>query len=324
MTDLRQFQPGQSPFDVIMHRDADGSEWWSAREMMPLLGYSRWENMQNVLDKAQSACRNSGQEPQDHFRDATKLVGFGKGGKVRSDFRLTRFGCYLFAMNGDPDKPEIAAAQRYFAMMTRAAEQSIVVPAKVPQAARPWGVRFVEQFEEHVRYMYMHHIDGFTVASTLIGQLLSLEDELVRHMFDPQPSDRPDISIGLCWSNERRRRGLPEVETFAPLRLKGMDRDIMLRVYHNDERCGFEKWFGTVYLPEKLPTYYWNKPEFKRHGELPVASVADNSSRRLAGNPANLKPRLRRHLDAVGGFFPVGSKMPMLPGTQRTLFSDDN
>lgn len=320
MRELRQFQPGQSPFDVLMHRDAEGVEWWGAREMMPLLGYSRWENMQNVLDKAQSACRNSGQEPQDHFRDVTKLVGFGKGGKSRSDFRLTRFGCYLFTMNGDPDKPEIAAAQRYFAMMTRAAEQSIVVPAKVPQASRPWSIRYCENFESYVRYMRLNHIDKFTVVSNLVGQLLCLEDELIRHMFDPQPSDRPDVSIGLCWANERRRCGLSEPEYFAPLKLPDMEREIMLRVYEDIERRSFDRWFDTVYLTEKLPSYYGNKPEFKQHGELPVASVADNSSRRLAGNPAKLKPRLRRHLVAVGGYFPVGAKLPMLPGTQRTLF----
>jgi DNA-damage-inducible protein D len=84
---------------------------------MPHLGYARWENGENAVRKARSACRNAGHEVSDHFRDITKMIDIGKGGqRAASDVQMTRFGCYLVAMNGDPDKPEVAAAQQYFAV----------------------------------------------------------------------------------------------------------------------------------------------------------------------------------------------------------------
>src|SRR4051812_19000612 len=117
---IRPFRVGRSPFDDIMNVEEDGTEWWSARQMMSLLGYSNWANLQNVIGKARSACRNAGHQPSDHFADISTSVKFGKAGKPALDVQMSRFGCYLLAMNGDPAKPEIAAAQRYFAVMTRA------------------------------------------------------------------------------------------------------------------------------------------------------------------------------------------------------------
>lgn len=233
---IRQFRPGRSPFDSIMHVEDDGTEWWSARELMPHLGYARWENGENAVRKARSACRNAGHEVSDHFRDITKMIDIGKGGqRSASDVQMTRFGCYLVAMNSDPDKVEVAAAQRYFALMTRAAEKAVAVPVAVATSPRPWSVRFRETFEPHVRYVNMHHRRCFTVVTALVGQMLSLEDELIRHMFEVKPSDRPDVSIGLCWAYERSRRNLRPSERFAPLYLPDQDREVMLRVYGNEE-----------------------------------------------------------------------------------------
>lgn len=130
MRDLRRFRPGYSPFDDIKHQEDDGPEWWSAREMMPLLGYIRWENLENVIKRARSACRNAGHDPFSVFRDVTKNVEVGQLTRGRADVQMTRFGCYLVAMNGDPDKPEIAAAQRYFALMTRIAETQSAPPVQ--------------------------------------------------------------------------------------------------------------------------------------------------------------------------------------------------
>src|SRR5207248_5836002 len=134
----------------------DGMEWWSAREMVDPLGYSRWENVDSVIRRAKAACRNSGHQPSDHFRDITKMVDIGSGTmRGIADVQMTRFGCYLLAMNGDPNKPEIAVAQRYFALMTRAAEKAITVPAAIVHAPRPWSERFRQTVEPHIRYMYM-------------------------------------------------------------------------------------------------------------------------------------------------------------------------
>jgi hypothetical protein len=153
-----------------------------------------------------------------------------------------------------------------------------------------------------------------------VGQILSLEDELIRHMFEIRPSDRPDVSIGWRWARERDVRGLVPSKFFAPLYLPDQDREVLLRVYQETEWGDFSEWFRATYLPDLLPAYLGNKPEFKVHGELPPASAADNTCRRLTGSPARLKPTLRHQLTAVGGFFPVGAIPPLIEGPQRTMF----
>jgi DNA-damage-inducible protein D len=110
-------------FDAIRRIEPNGIEWWSARDLMPMLGYERWERFEDAIDRARSACQNSGHAAHDHFRGAGKLIQVGKGA-VREvpDYHLTRYGSYLAAMNGDPRKKEIADAQTYFAVKTREAE----------------------------------------------------------------------------------------------------------------------------------------------------------------------------------------------------------
>lgn len=109
-----------SPFDSIRLVREDGSEYWSARDLMVLLGYSKWERMNDAIDRAKAACTNSGMDPEKNFPGAGKVSG--RRGPEQQDYHLTRYASYLVAMNGDPRKPEIAAAQTYFAVKTREAE----------------------------------------------------------------------------------------------------------------------------------------------------------------------------------------------------------
>ena len=101
----------------------NGVEFWLARELQELLGYSKWENFEQVIAKAKTACRNSGYDERDHFPDVRKMVDIGSGSSREvNDIALTRYACYLIAQNGDPRKDEIAFAMTYFAVQTRKQE----------------------------------------------------------------------------------------------------------------------------------------------------------------------------------------------------------
>ncbi|MGF1638757.1 MAG: DNA damage-inducible protein D [Cyclobacteriaceae bacterium] len=103
--------------------ELEGVECWSARELQALLGYSKWENFEKVVQKAKDGCKNAGEEIEYHFPDVRKMVKIGSGAeKEIDDIILTRYACYLIAQNGDSRKLEIAFAQNYFAVQTRRAE----------------------------------------------------------------------------------------------------------------------------------------------------------------------------------------------------------
>lgn len=117
------FQSPHKDFEGIKHIDENGIEYWLARELMPVLGYVRWESFELLINRAKQACIKSGQIPQNHFRDLTKMVKIGSN-TVREvkDSKLDRYACYLVGQNGDPAKPQIAQAQSYFAIQTRRQE----------------------------------------------------------------------------------------------------------------------------------------------------------------------------------------------------------
>lgn len=103
--------------------ELEGIECWSARELQVLLGYSKWENFEKVIQKARDACNNAGEEILYHFPDVRKTIAMPKGAeKEIDDILLTRYACYLVAQNGDSRKEEISFAQNYFAVQTRRAE----------------------------------------------------------------------------------------------------------------------------------------------------------------------------------------------------------
>lgn len=123
MSDKKITQQHHATFENIKHADADGNEFWLARELAPLLDYPQWRNFLPVLDRAREACRTSGQREEDHFADIRKMVGIGSGARREvEDLRLSRYACYLIVQNGDPSKAVIANGQTYFAMQTRRQE----------------------------------------------------------------------------------------------------------------------------------------------------------------------------------------------------------
>lgn len=112
-----------SPFDRIRQVRADGSEFWSARRLQGLMGYTKWQNLYTVVARAMQAASNTGMDVARDFLQVAQVTDAGNlGPKNREDYELTRQAAYLVAMNGDPNKPEVAAAQAYFATRTQQAE----------------------------------------------------------------------------------------------------------------------------------------------------------------------------------------------------------
>ena len=116
---------GKKSFEELKLTNEYGAEYWSARDLQPLLGYSQWRRFEDAVKRAMTSCEASGNSAEHHFAGAGKPITGGKGAvQVVDDYQLSRFACYLIAQNGDPRKPEIAQAQKYFAVQARRQEQS--------------------------------------------------------------------------------------------------------------------------------------------------------------------------------------------------------
>ena len=120
------------PLDFVMRaldqkkRSApNGEDYWMGRDIQAILGYTEWRNFESVIKRAKTACDGSGVPSSYHFVETNKVISAGKGAELeRADCYLTRYACYLIAMNGDSSKPEVATAQAYFAVQTRRQELS--------------------------------------------------------------------------------------------------------------------------------------------------------------------------------------------------------
>jgi DNA-damage-inducible protein D len=121
MTNL-QIGPAKG-FEEIKKVDENGVEFWSARELFELLGYSTWQKFSEVIERAKKSCEVSRQKIHDHFNQTVKMAMLGDGAKRNIiDYKLDRYACYLIAQNGDSKIEQIALAQTYFAIQTRRQE----------------------------------------------------------------------------------------------------------------------------------------------------------------------------------------------------------
>ena len=115
--------PQQTVFEQTKRQDAQGNEYWSARDMAKILEYAEYRNFLPVIDRAQEACLNSGQPIENHFVEMHEMVPIGSGAsrKIES-VMLSRYACYLIVQNADPAKEVVALGQTYFAVQTRLQE----------------------------------------------------------------------------------------------------------------------------------------------------------------------------------------------------------
>ena len=113
----------EATFEDIKHIDADGNEFWYARELQKVLEYTEWRNFSKVIDKAKESCKKAGNVEKRYFVDVNKTVKTGIGQEKNiNDIKLSRYACYLIVQNGDPSKEVIALGQTYFAVKTRQQE----------------------------------------------------------------------------------------------------------------------------------------------------------------------------------------------------------
>jgi len=132
MSDKSLASMGNKSFEDLKKVNEYGAEYWSAREIQPLLGYTQWRRFEDAVKRSITSCKQSGNESKYHFAGAGKPIEGGKGAvQLVNDYHLSRFACYLIAQNGDPRKPEIANAQKYFAIQARRQEISDAVTADI-------------------------------------------------------------------------------------------------------------------------------------------------------------------------------------------------
>jgi len=172
--------------------ELEGIECWSARELQDLLGYSKWENFEKVIQKAKDACKNAGEEIEYHFPDVRKMVKIGSGAeKEIDDILLTRYACYLIAQNGDSRKQEIAFAQNYFAVQTRRAE---LVEQRILEFERVKAREKLSQTEKQLSgILYERGVDsqGFAVIRSKGDQaLFRLNTQMLKRKMGV-PDNRP-------------------------------------------------------------------------------------------------------------------------------------
>ena len=172
--------------------ELEGVECWSARELQTLLGYSKWENFEKVIQKAKDACKNAGELIENHFPEVRKMVEIGSNTeRAVDDIALTRYACYLIAQNGDSRKEEIAFAQNYFAVQTRIAE---MVEQRILEFERVKAREKLSQTEKHLSgILYERGVDsqGFAVIRSKGDQaLFRLNTQMLKRRMGV-PENRP-------------------------------------------------------------------------------------------------------------------------------------
>jgi len=122
---LDLFEDGGASFEELAQ--ANGTAWWRSRDLMRALGYATEASFSKVIQRAQQACLVLNIPLEDNFRREEVI----EGPRTVFEYRLTRFACYLVAMNADSKKPQVAASQVYFADLAQTVKDALSDPESV-------------------------------------------------------------------------------------------------------------------------------------------------------------------------------------------------
>lgn len=251
-------------------------EVWSARDLMPFVGYERWENWSKAINRAIASVDASGLDASDHFRGVTKMVELGSGARRQvEDLELTRYACYILFQNADGSKPEIAALQSYFAVQTRKQETAPVLSDDeiVARALQITSARVqvleAKVAEDAPKVAYVDEFvspDDVVLFKVAAQQLGLTEPQFRERLVDAGWVYRK--TIGTRWSQSQQRQ-FPEYEWRAYAAHAGK---FSLRPQHNAPRHHNGQVKQTLYIHAAA------LPAFKlRFGQVePVALAASH------------------------------------------------
>src|SRR5579875_775731 len=269
---------GSKPdFDSIKQVNVYGEEYWSARDLMPLLGYGRkWQNFENAIKRAMTACEESGNIVGYHFTDASKPISGGKGAKRETkDYHLSRLACYLIAQNGNPRKPEIAAAQVYFAISTRAHEiQQLREEQEKRLAMR---LKVSESYKQLAEVAYQSGVNSETFGIFVDAGYLGLHRHTVEEL--------------------KRLKGIPEKEDYLDNITRAELSAIDFKNVQTEERLKNAPVSG---LDEASQTHYFIGDQVRKaieamHGPMPEDLPSAESIRKMVEERRRKQKRIAKH-----------------------------
>ena len=198
--DLTNTTGAISPFDTIKHQD-DGGDYWSARELAALLGYTDWRNFMRVIAKAKEACEGSGQVISDHFSEMSMSAAIGSGAtRELSDYSLSRYALHLVLICGDLHKPEIVESLVYLTLAAMDGNTDYCLMAATfggsfsSRIALTKEQRTIDQIVRafaHLRSERQYRVASFAIDLYFPDQRIAVEcDENGHHHYDPESEAR--------------------------------------------------------------------------------------------------------------------------------------
>ena len=254
-----------SPFDTIKNINPETrAEYWSARDLMKVMAYGTWERFQNPLNRAMKSAEVQG--VADQFRRSAKSPE--GGGRERVDYELTRFAAYLVAMNGDPNKPEVAAAQAYFAIKTHIAETRATVPA-LPQdyasalrelASTVEAKEIAEKQEREQRQLAEQRARAIEAQAPAVAKAKA-------HTASNSAIGRQEFAREVQFWGQQQGLTIHQESVFQLLRRKGMLISGQRRDRNHPASQAVKNGWAEVEKGTAENGYQWSKPVIKAKGQ---------------------------------------------------------